>query len=85
MTHDVAFSRRGGVTVIALALASAAFLTFAHVAGAAIVTNVPMGTAAAYSVQSGWLSASASTPAAAPTRMPAPPTRLANARWSCSG
>ena len=53
MTHHVAFARRGGVTAIVLALASAVLLTFAHVASAAIVTNVPMGTAAAYSVLGG--------------------------------
>jgi hypothetical protein len=53
MTHHVAFARRSGVTVIALALASAVFLTFAHNASAAIVTNVPMGTTVDYSVLGG--------------------------------
>ena len=53
MTHHVAVARRSGVTVIALALASAVFLMFAHTASAAIVPNVPMGTAANYSVLGG--------------------------------
>ncbi|MDP9333382.1 MAG: ice-binding family protein [Actinomycetota bacterium] len=53
MTHHVAVARRSGATVIALALASAVFLMFAHTASAAIVTNVPMGTAANYSVLGG--------------------------------
>ncbi len=54
MTHRVALARRSGVAVIALALASAIFLVFAHTAGAAIVTNVPMGsTLVTYSVLAG--------------------------------
>ena len=53
MTHHVAVASRSGVTVIALALASAVFLMFAHTASAALVTNVPMATAANYSVLGG--------------------------------
>ncbi len=53
MTHHLAVARRSGVAVIALALATAVFLVFAHTASAAMVTNVPMGTAANYAVLGG--------------------------------
>ena len=53
MTHHLAVARRSGVAVIALALATAVFLMFAHTASAAMVTNVPMGTAANYAVLGG--------------------------------
>jgi Ice-binding-like len=53
MTHHLAVARRSGVAVIALALATAVLLMFAHTASAAMVTNVPMGTAANYAVLGG--------------------------------
>jgi hypothetical protein len=53
MTHHVAVVRRSGVTLTALALAGALLLTFASAASAAIVTNVPLGTAGNYSVLGG--------------------------------
>ena len=53
MTYHLAVVRRSGVAVIALALATAVFLMFAHTASAAMVTNVPMGTAANYAVLGG--------------------------------
>lgn len=52
MTH-LARARRSGVTLIALALSGALMLVFANSAGADIVANVPMGTAANYSVLGG--------------------------------
>jgi hypothetical protein len=53
MTRHVAVARRSGLTLTALAMCSALFLAFANTAGAAIVPNVPMGTAANYSVLGG--------------------------------
>jgi Ice-binding-like len=52
MTH-LAGARRSGVTLLALALSGALMLMFANSASAAIVANVPMGTAANYSVLGG--------------------------------
>jgi hypothetical protein len=52
MTHP-AGARRSGFTLIVLALAGALMLMFANSASAAIVANVPMGTAANYSVLGG--------------------------------
>ncbi len=52
MTHHVAVARRGGVTLTALALASALVVSFANSASA-IEATVPMGTAANYSVLAG--------------------------------
>src|SRR5450631_1107781 len=53
MTRHVAVARRSGLTLTALALASALLLAFANTASAAIVPNVPMGSAANYSVLGG--------------------------------
>jgi Ice-binding-like len=52
MTHH-AGARRSGVTLFALALSGALMLMFANTASAAIVANVPMGTAAHYSALGG--------------------------------
>jgi hypothetical protein len=53
MTHHVAVARRSGVALIALALATVVFLTFAHTASAAMVTNVLLRTSGNYSVLGG--------------------------------
>ena len=53
MTHHVAVARRSGVAVAALALAGAVLLMFANTASAALVTKVPMATAANYAVLGG--------------------------------
>jgi len=53
MTRHLPNSRRGGALLIASALSSAFLLLFANSASAAIVANVPMGTAANYSVLGG--------------------------------
>ncbi len=52
MTTHVAVVRRGGVTLVVLALASAFLLTFANTASA-VEATVTMGTAANYSVLAG--------------------------------
>jgi hypothetical protein len=53
MTHHLAVARPSGVAVIALALATAVFLMFAHTASAAMVTNVLLRTSGNYSVLGG--------------------------------
>jgi hypothetical protein len=53
MTYHVAVARRGGVTLISLAVAAAVLLVFANTASAAIVPTVPLGTSANYSVLGG--------------------------------
>jgi len=53
MTRHLPTYGRGGAMLIATALASAFLLLFATSASAAIVANVPMGTAANYSVLGG--------------------------------
>ena len=52
MQHT-AIARKGGVALTALVLMGALLLTFANTAGAAIVPNVLLGTAANYSVLAG--------------------------------
>jgi hypothetical protein len=53
MHHRVAFARRSGVALTSLALAGVLLLAFANTAGAAVVPNVLLRTAANYSVLAG--------------------------------
>jgi hypothetical protein len=53
MTHHVAIFRRGAVALASLGLAGALMLALPNTASAAVLANVPMGTAAHYSVLAG--------------------------------
>ncbi len=53
MKKPFAMSGRGGATLVALTIAGAIALVFAAPSGAAIVSNVPLGTAGNYSVLAG--------------------------------